>query len=133
MAEFRSVEAKVDIPAFLLALFLSPLVVAGVFSWLVFPVAALGFGAQPYLVFGTPVLFWMATRYPLGFRQFAVGGLVAHAIFCFFLIVWRQLDPTPALQERSFLFLALWGIPFSAIWSGTFAEFYRFFVQFKPS
>lgn len=115
-----------DPVAFVLALVLSPILIAVLFFWLALvPVAALFFGAIPYLVFGTPVLLWMVTHVRVSFDTFALGGLFAQALFVLSLAIWHGADPYP--QPLGLTFLALWGIPFSAVWCGNFALLYRRF------
>jgi len=114
--------------AFAGALVLAPLVIAVMFFWVILiPVAAVFFGGLPYLIFGTPVFLWMVTRYPPDFGTFAVGGLVAHAIFVLCLALWQPADPFQGGEMLSFM--SLWGLPFSLAWGGAFDWLYRKFYR----
>lgn len=130
--------AKPDIPptldplAFVLALVLAPLLVALVFFWaLLIPVFAVIFGGLPYLVFGTPVLLWLATRAPLRPGRYALVGMGVHGLFLACLAVWSlqaQPDPRPMLA-----FFGGFGLPMAALWFAAFALLYRRFWRPVPS
>jgi hypothetical protein len=114
--------------AFAGALILAPPLVAALTFWLLLiPIVAVGFGAVPYLVFGTPVFLWMVTRYPVTSGNFALGGLLAHALFALSFALWSQAQPYPNPEMVGFY--ALWGIPFSAAWGVAFAYLYRCFCR----
>lgn len=128
MTKTDEVFPTLDPIAFFGALVLAPILIALNFFWLLLiPVFALFFGTIPYLVFGTPVLLWMVTRYPLRFRTYAVAGLLAQAIFVFCFSFWESTRPSHSPEMAQFL--ALWGIPFSAAWCGTFARLYARFYR----
>lgn len=114
--------------AFASALVLAPLLFAALNFWMfLIPVIAVPLGCIPYLVFGGPVFMWMVTRYPVRFGTFAIGGLMAHAIFIVCLGLWESTQsPGP---RPSFGFFALAGAPFAAFWSGTFACLYTSFYR----
>lgn len=114
--------------AFVGALILAPLLVAALFFWIILiPVAAVFFGALPYLIFGGPVFLWMVTRYPPDFGTFAVGGLLAHALFVICLAAWQMNDSHSANELLGFM--ALWGLPFSLGWGGAFGMLYARFYR----
>jgi hypothetical protein len=101
----------------------APLAVTALFFWLVIPVFALFFGALPYLIFGTPLLMWMVTRFPMRAANFAIGGLAAQAVFVGAFWVKAVLQPDELAGMLNFM--ALWGVPFAVAWFVTFALLYR--------
>ncbi len=114
--------------AFAGALVLAPLMVAGLFFWVILiPVAAVILGGLPYLIFGGPVFLWMVTRYPPDFGTFAIGGLTAHLMFVACLAFWLLTDTDR--PDDMLGFLALWGVPFSLGWGGTFGWLYGSFYR----
>lgn len=128
MSDTIEVHPILDPIAFACALVLAPIAFTAMTFWLMFiPVAAVFFGALPYLIFGTPVFLWMATRYPLSFGSYALGGLAAHTAFILCLALMQaagdsRFDGLPG-------FMAPWGVPFSLGWGGTFAWIYRGFYR----
>ncbi len=115
-----------DPVAFALALVLAPLLVALVFFWaLLIPVLAVIFGAVPYLVFGTPVLLWMVTRYPPKAGPFAMGGLLAQVLFVIGLQTWGVLVDSNA--PDLVLFFLIFGTAMAPLWFVAFALLYRRF------
>lgn len=130
MTKIEEIFPTLDPIAFVGALILAPLLVAVLFFWLLLiPVVALAFGAVPYLLFATPVLAWMVTRYPVAQGLFAVGGLLAHFAFCICLAIWSNAQSVAQVEMTAFM--ALWGVPFSAAWCAAFASLYvRFYRLF---
>ncbi|MGL4234649.1 hypothetical protein [Tabrizicola sp.] len=128
MTARQEILPTLDPIAFAGALLLAPLLVAALFFWvLLVPVFAVPFGAVPYLVFGTPVLLWIVTRYPLNLGTFAMGGFLAYVLFILCFAIWQFAQPD---RNREMLELyALFGIPFSAAWCAAFARIYRSFHQ----
>lgn len=120
-----------DPVAFALALILAPIFTGVLFFWaLLIPVFAVAFGAVPYLIFGTPVLLWMVSRYPPEAKTFAVGGLLALAFFALCILVLSELNAPLLPREPGFIaFLICWGIPFSMGWFAAFAILYRRFYR----
>ena len=115
-----------DLFAFVGALILAPIMVAALFFWVVFiPVFAVIFGAIPYLVFGGPVLLWIATHTRVTVWVCALGGLLAQGLFVLSMVA--GLATYLSFSDQDIEFLALWGIPFSAVWCGTFALLYNSF------
>jgi hypothetical protein len=115
-----------DPVAFVLALVLAPLVVALLFCWaLLIPVLAVIFGGVPYLVFGTPVLLWLATRVPLHAGRLALVGMGVQGLFLVCLAVWGRLAHPEA--EGLVVFYGLFGLPMAALWFAAFAVLYRRF------
>ena len=114
--------------AFAGALVLAPLAFAAMTFWVLFiPVAAIYFGAIPYLVFGGPVFLWMVTRYQPDFGTFAIGGLLAHSLFVISFALWSGVQT--AIHQDTIAFMGLWGIPFCLGWGGTFGWMYRAFYR----
>ena len=117
-----------DPVAFVGALLLAPLMVAALFFWVILiPVAAVILGGLPYLIFGGPVFLWMVTRYPPDFGTFAIGGLAAHLLFVLCFALWGFADT--GRDDDMLGFLALWGVPFSLGWGGTFGWLYASFYR----
>jgi hypothetical protein len=128
MTERNENRPTLDPIAFVGALILAPFVIAGMFFWLLLiPVVALLLGAVPYLVFGSPVLLWMVTRYPLKKKTFAVGGLLAHFLFVICAALWQQVGDKGSPEMLAIF--ALWGVPFAAAWCAAFAGLYRRFYR----
>jgi hypothetical protein len=124
----NEIHPVLDPIAFAGALVLAPLLIAALFFWIfLIPVAALFFGTIPYLVFATPVLLWMVTRYPVKKTLFSVGGLFAHFLFVICLVLWQQVGERVPPEMTAFL--ALWGVPFAAAWCAAFAGLYRSFYR----
>jgi hypothetical protein len=122
----KDILPTLDPVAFVAALVLAPLLVALLFFWvLLIPVFAVIIGGLPYLIFGTPVLLWMVTRYPMQASPFAVAGLASLLAFIGTLAVADRLAPTPLSDAGMVLLLG--GIPFSAGWFIAFALLYRRF------
>jgi hypothetical protein len=128
MTTKKEILPTLDPVAFAGALVLAPLLVALLFFWaLLIPVFAVAFGAIPYLVFGTPVLLWMVTRYPLQPEPFCLGGLAALAGFAVVLFSVELLQPD-VLGSGIEVFVA-WGVPFAATWFVAFAKIYGRFYR----
>ena len=128
MTAATEVRPLLDPIAFAGALVLAPLAFAAMTFWLMLvPVAAIYFGTVPYLIFGGPVFLWMVTRYPPAFGTFALGGLLAHALFILCFALWQGAQLP---SQRSLLtIMTLWGLPFSLAWGGTFARLYQSFYR----
>ncbi|CAN1545389.1 hypothetical protein MCELHM10_01940 [Paracoccaceae bacterium] len=117
--------------AFVFSLILAPIMVAALFFWVAFiPVFAVMLGAIPYLVFGTPVMLWIATQSRATFWGCALGGLLAQALFVISAAIGLKTGVATSLLPNwnGLQFLALWGIPFSAAWCGAFAVLYNSFA-----
>lgn len=128
MTARQEILPTLDPIAFASALVLSPLMVAALTFWvLLIPVFAVVLGGVPYLVFGTPILLWMVTRFPLTFGTFALGGLLAHVLFILCLAAWQAVRSD--LNDEPLFFFGIWGLPFSAIWCACFAKLYRSFYR----
>jgi hypothetical protein len=128
MTAESEIHPLLDPIAFAGALVLAPLAFATVTFWMALvPIFAIYFGAVPYLVFGGPVFLWMVTRFPPHVGTFAIAGLLAHALFVLCLALWQMADDDRL--DHFLKFMALWGIPFSLGWGGTFAWMYRAFYR----
>jgi hypothetical protein len=128
MTSDREILPTLDPIAFAGALVLAPLVVALTFFWLLaIPIFAVFFGTVPYLIFGTPVLLWMVTRFPISADNFAIGGMLAQSLFALCLSAFANLRPHTAADSMAFM--VLWGIPFAIAWFMTFAWLYRRFYR----
>ncbi len=130
MTEMNAVRPAFDPIAFFGALLLAPIVVAVLFFWvMLIPIYAVMFGTIPYLLFGGPVLLWITTHTRVTFWGCALGGLLAQAMFVISAAACLATGrATFLIPDEYFLrFLALWGIPFSAAWCGTFARLYHGF------
>ncbi len=114
-----------------IAFVFSLIMVAALFFWVAFiPVFAVILGAIPYLIFGGPVLLWIVTHSRVTFWGCALGGLLAQTLFAISGALGLATGLTKGLipNENALQFLALWGIPFSAAWCGTFALLYNSFL-----
>lgn len=126
MTKTDEVLPALDVFAFVVALILAPIMVAALFFWVILvPVFALFFGAIPYLVFGSPVLLWIVTHTRVTFWGCALGGLLAQGLFVMSMVA--GLATYLSIHDRDIEFLGLWGIPFSAVWCGSFALLYNSF------
>jgi hypothetical protein len=111
--------------AFVLALICAPILVGILGAWmLLIPTVAVLLGGPYYLLFGTPVLLWMVTRYPPDARIYACSGfLVQSALTVIFAVPATLTTPQHELQLQ--LIAALFGLVFAPIWAGVFAKLYR--------
>jgi hypothetical protein len=131
MTKTEEVHPSIHPIAFVFSLILAPIMVAALFFWVaLIPVFALILGAIPYLIFGGPVLLWMVTHTRITFLGCAFGGLFAQALFVISAAIGLKIGLATGLtpNENTLQFLALWGIPFSAAWCGTFAMLYNSFL-----
>lgn len=121
-----------DLKAFASALLLAPILFTLLTFWvLLIPVSALISGALPYLLFATPIFLYLAARHPIRASTFALGGLLAHAVFVILLALLGLGEP---LEPRlNLAVVALGGIPFAAGWGATFACCYRAFYRFPEA
>lgn len=136
MTDHRELRPILDPIAFTVSLILAPATIALIFCWTLVAIPAVMFGMIPYLVFGTPVLLFMVGRYPVTFFRFALGGLCAQGLFAVFLFAGVFFGPEKGrgvlgINSHVTTFMALWGLPFAALWCGAFTWLYRKFYR-KP-
>jgi hypothetical protein len=114
-----------DPKAFVLALICAPILIGILGAWmLLIPTVAVLLGGPYYLIFGTPVLLWMVTRYPPDARIYACAGfLVQSALTVVFAVPATLTTPQHELQLP--LIAASFGLVFAPLWTGTFAFLYR--------
>ena len=134
MTDHPEMKPFLDPIAFTVSLILAPIVSTLIFCWTLVAIPAVLFGAIPYLVFGTPVLLFMVTRYPVTFFRFALGGLCAQGLFAMFLITGAFFAPESGrgalgIDTHLASFMTLWGLPFAALWCGAFTWLYRKFYH----
>lgn len=113
-----------DPVAFVAALVSAPVLVALLGFWALFiPIGAAIFGGPIYLVFGTPVLLWMVTRFPPEAGIFACAGLLVQSALTIGLAIAARL--LPLSQAADLLPAALFGMVFAPIWGAVFIKLYR--------
>ncbi|MEM6594798.1 MAG: hypothetical protein AAF672_08395 [Pseudomonadota bacterium] len=116
----------IDPIAFVGALICAPLVIAAVFCWVLFiPVVAVGFGALPYLLLGTPVYFWLLSRGEERKWCFALAGLIANTFGAVVLTASQRIGFSGAFDM--FQLYIGFGSIFAPLWSATFMWLYRSF------
>jgi hypothetical protein len=107
--------------AFCIALIGAPIAFTILTCVFLIPIVALIIGLPFYLAIGTPVLLWMAGRYPPFFWiYFLAGGLGSGVLF-------GASSMAAAVEAGNLQFNNLWpfGLFFGAFWSGFFALLYR--------
>lgn len=114
----------IDPVAFFVALIGGPLLFTLATFWILFiPVFALGFGALPYLVIGTPVLLFHLGRNPA--QPSALAGLALITLFC--LAICLLLGAIIIGNEPAFgsvLFILICGAIFAPAWAASFGWVY---------
>ncbi|MCY4335548.1 MAG: hypothetical protein OXC60_12875 [Litoreibacter sp.] len=116
----------IDPIAFVGALICAPLLIAAVFCWVLFiPVFAVGFGALPYLLFGTPVYFWLLSRGEERQTRFALAGFIVNAFGALVLTASQRIGFSGAFDM--FQLYIGFGSVFAPIWSAAFVWLYRSF------
>jgi hypothetical protein len=126
MTDKTKVLETLDPKAFVLALIGAPILVALLGFWLfLIPVFAMVLGGPVYLVFGTPVLLWMVTRFPLDIPDYALAGLLLQFVVLLSLSAILALITLRESDEVLIFMGAMIGLIFAPLWTGTFALLYR--------
>ncbi|MGJ8628858.1 MAG: hypothetical protein ACSHXB_18000 [Sulfitobacter sp.] len=114
----------IDPVAFFVALVGGPLIFTlGTFWIMLIPVAALGFGAIPYLVIGTPVLLFHLSRHPAKPSQLALLALLT----MFGLSICLSIGAFISQNNDTFglvLFVLFFGAIFAPAWAACFGWLY---------
>ncbi|MGC1494781.1 MAG: hypothetical protein WA790_03160 [Sulfitobacter sp.] len=114
----------IDPVAFFLALIGGPILFTFATFWILFiPVFALGMGAAPYLIVGTPVLLFYLSRHPANPGDLATLALFSLSCMSICLSIGAVI-----IGEKQalggILFILLFGAIFAPAWAASFGWVY---------
>lgn len=125
---------EIDVPAFLIALILAPLVPAVGLFFLIVPIFAVPIGIVPYLLFGGPAYWWTlrTCRNPAGCTgALILAGLIANCGTYIFYVAYGVWTNGSGSFDAAYLITML-GFIAAPLWSMAFARLYQILARPIP-